>query len=345
MRARQTASADVYIAFPRSAMYGVGSSVLGGLAMDALINVVLPVFGIILTGYLAGRFEALGPDSAAALNRFVFYFALPTALFVITARAPIDKIFNWPFISAFIGGALLTLLIAVIVGRFWFHHRDVATLSMVGLTAGWGNVGYMGLPLLLTAYGPDGALPTIVSILSVIIFFVGSSIAVLEGTRASSASPLHVASHLVRMLLRNPLVISPLLGILFSMTAFPLPKAVSNYLDLMAAAVAPAALFAMGLSLVGHRLIGNVGEVIWLAVLKTVVNPVLTFVLVTYVFTMEPLWSQAAVILSAMPTAANAYVIAQQYNVYFKTVSPAVVISTGMSVLTIFLSLIWFGVR
>ena len=52
-----------------------------------------------------------------------------------------------------------------------------------------------------------------------------------------------------------------------------------------------------------------------------------------------------AVILSAMPTAANTYVIAQQYNVYFKTVSPAVVISTGMSVVTIFLLLMWFGVR
>ena len=99
--------------------------------MDALINVVLPVFGIILTGYLAGRFEALGP-TRRAINRFAFYFALPTALFVITSREPIDKIFNWPFM----GGALLTLLIASIVGRFWFHHRDVATLSMVGLTAG-----------------------------------------------------------------------------------------------------------------------------------------------------------------------------------------------------------------
>lgn len=55
-------------------MYGAGSSVLGGLAMDALINVVLPVFGIILTGYLAGRFEALGPDSAAALNRTAEWF-------------------------------------------------------------------------------------------------------------------------------------------------------------------------------------------------------------------------------------------------------------------------------
>jgi malonate transporter and related proteins len=48
--------------------------------MDALINIVLPVFGIILTGYLAGRFEALRPESAAARNRFVFYFALPCAL-------------------------------------------------------------------------------------------------------------------------------------------------------------------------------------------------------------------------------------------------------------------------
>ena len=72
--------------------------------MNALINIVLPVFGIILTGYLAGRFEALGPESAAALNRFVFYFAVPANLFVFTARAPIDKIFNWPFIGAFIGG-------------------------------------------------------------------------------------------------------------------------------------------------------------------------------------------------------------------------------------------------
>ena len=197
---------------------------------------------------------------------------------------------------------------------------------MVGLTAGWGNVGYMGLPLLLTAYGPDGALPTIVSLLSVIIFFVGSP------------SPFWRA-HAFR-------VIAPSCGLAFGRYAIARPvgdlaTARHPFFDdripssqsgqqlsrFDGAAVAPAALFAMGLSLVGHKLIGNVGEVIWLAALKTVVNPILTFALVTYVFTMEPLWTQAAVILSAMPTATNTYVIAQQYNVYFKTVSPAVVIS------------------
>jgi predicted permease len=197
--------------------------------MDALINVVLPVFGIILTGYLAGRFGVLGPDSAAALNRFVFYFALPPALFVFMARAPIDKIFNWPFIGAFVSGALLTILIALIVGRFWFHHHDVATLSVVGLTAGWGNTVYVGLPLLLTAYGPDGVLPTIIAALSQIILFLSSAIAVLEGTRTSGSSAFRVASQLVGTLMRNPLVVSPLLGILFSLSALPLPKAVRAF--------------------------------------------------------------------------------------------------------------------
>ena len=88
--------------------------------MEALINVVVPVFAVVLTGYLAGRLEVLGPDSAAALNRFVFYFALPPALFIFMARAPVEKIFNWPFIGAFVGGSLLTLLIGMVVGRFCF---------------------------------------------------------------------------------------------------------------------------------------------------------------------------------------------------------------------------------
>jgi malonate transporter and related proteins len=311
--------------------------------MDALINVVIPVFGLILTGYLAGRFEVLGPQSAAALTRFVYYFAFPAALFVFSARAPIVKTFNWPFIGAFVAGSGLTLLLALSVGRFWFRH-DMATLSIVGFTAVFGNVIAIGLPLLLTAYGPDGALPPIVVALVFSVLFISSAIAVLEATRASGPSPLRVALQLAGSLLRNPVVIAPVLGIFYSMTALPLPKAIGNYLDLMAAAVGPAALFAVGLSLVGRKLVGNIGEVLWLAVLKAVINPILTFLLVTYAFVMEPLWSQAAVILSAMPVGTNPYVIAQQYNVHVKTVSPTIVISTVMSVVTVFFVLVYYGV-
>jgi predicted permease len=206
--------------------------------MDALINVVVPVFGVVLTGYLAGHFGVLGPDSAAALNRFVFYFALPPALFIYMARAPVEKVFNWPFIGAFVGGELGTLLIAVFVGWFWLR-QDVATRAVAGLTALQANTVYMGLPVLLTAYGPDGALPPIVATLWLTLVFITGVIAVLEATRTSEESTFRMAAQLVGRVLRNPLVISPLLGILFSAAALPLPKAASNYLDLMAATVGP----------------------------------------------------------------------------------------------------------
>jgi predicted permease len=144
--------------------------------------------------------------------------------------------------------------------------------------------------------------------------------------------------------LRNPLVVSPLLGILVSATALPVPKAAINYLDLLAATVGPAALFSLGLSLVDRKLSGNAGEVIWLTTLKVIVNPILTLALVTYVIVIDPFWSKAAIVLSAMPSGVNTYVIAQQYNRHFETVSSAVVVSTGVSVVTISLLLIWLGV-
>jgi malonate transporter len=311
--------------------------------MNALITIVLPVFGIILTGYLAGRLELLGRDSAAALNRFVFFFALPPALFIVMARAPIEKIFNWPFIGAFVGGSLLTLLIALVAGRFWFR-QDVATLSVAGFAAAFGNVFLMGLPLLLTAYGPDGAQPSIVAALSITILFICGAIAVLESVRATEPTTLRVAGQLATTIFRNPVVIAPLLGILFAIMALPLPKAASNYFDLMAAAVAPAALFSLGLSLIDRKLTGNATEVIWLTALKVIVNPILTFALVSYIFVLDPLWAQAAIILSAMPIGANPYIIAQQYNVHVETVSSAIVVSTGVSVITVSLLLIWLGV-
>src|SRR5262249_41635217 len=157
----------------------------------------------------------------------------------------------------------------------------------------------IGLPLLLTVYGPDGALPSIVAALIYTFLFLTTIIAVLEAARAKEPSRLRMVTQLAVTLVRNPVVLAPLLGIAYSLTLWPLPKAVSNYLDLMASAVGSTALFAVGLSLVGRKLVTNAVEVVWLCVLKTVVNPLLTFVLVTYVFAMDAFWSQAAVILSA----------------------------------------------
>ena len=49
--------------------------------MEPLLNIVLPVFAIVGAGYLAGARGLLGDDSSVALNRFVYWVALPALLF------------------------------------------------------------------------------------------------------------------------------------------------------------------------------------------------------------------------------------------------------------------------
>ena len=57
--------------------------------MAAIVDVVLPVFAIMLAGYLAGRFRLLGDASSEALNGFVYYGAIPALFFVSMAQAPL----------------------------------------------------------------------------------------------------------------------------------------------------------------------------------------------------------------------------------------------------------------
>ena len=311
--------------------------------METLVGVAFPIFAIILTGYLAGQLGILGAQSAAALNRFVYFFALPPVLFVFTARAPIADILNWPFIAAFLGGTALTLIVALVAGRFLFGH-DMSRLAMHGLTAVFANTAYMGIPLFLTAFGPEGALPAIVGTLVANTLLIGGTIAALETVRAKGTTSLVIMGEVAKTLVRNPLLVAPILGIFASVLALPIPKPIGNYLDLLAAAAGPTALFALGLSLVGRKLTAGVGEVSWLVILKLFLQPALTFILVRFVFDVEPIWAEAAIILAALPTGALAFVLAQQYDIYVERASSAIVVSTVISVATVSGLLIWLGI-
>ena len=311
--------------------------------METLVQVAFPVFALVLTGYLAGQFGILGAQSAAALNRFVYYFALPPVLFVFTARAPIAEILNWPFIAAFLGGTALTLIVALAGGRFLFGH-DTPRLAMHGLTAVFANTAYMGIPLFLTAFGPNGALPAIVGTLVANTVLIGGAIAAMETVRAKGPSLFDILREVTGTLVRNPLLVAPLLGISASLLTLPIPKPIGNYLDLLAAAAGPAALFALGLSLVGRRLTAGIREVSWLVMLKLGLQPVLTFILVRWVFNVEPIWAEAAIILAALPAGALVFVLAQQYETYVERASAAIVVSTVFSVATVSGLLIWLEI-
>ncbi|MCG8359154.1 MAG: AEC family transporter, partial [Kiloniellales bacterium] len=128
--------------------------------MTAILDVVIPVFAIMLAGYLCGRFGLLGEASSEALNRFVYYVAMPALFVVSMSRVSLAEAFNGPFLLAFGGGMAITGGIAI-AGAAWLFPNRLGALGLHGLTATFANTGYLGIPLLLTAFGEPGTLPAI----------------------------------------------------------------------------------------------------------------------------------------------------------------------------------------
>jgi predicted permease len=312
--------------------------------MHALVDIVFPVFGIILAGYLAGRVRILGAASSEALNRFVYYFALPPLLFLSTARAPVDQVLNLPFIAASLLGAAATLLVALPGSRVFFGLRDPAALALHGLAAVFANTGYMGIPLFIAAFGPGHALPAVVVNMFVTLLALGGAILVFDLAARTRRRRGSVLGDLARTLGANPILLAPFLGLLFGALGLALPSPLAHLLELLGAAAAPAALFAIGLSLVGRSLSGQLAEVGWIALLKLGVQPLFTWLLVRYVFALDPFWAKAAVLLAALPTGALVFVISQQFNVKVATGSAAIIVTTIGSVATLSLLLVWLGI-
>jgi malonate transporter len=147
--------------------------------MLPVINVVLPVFAIILSGYLAGRFKVLGKESGDVLQRFVFFVAMPVLLFYAMARVEVADVLNWPYLSAYLGGQAITFVLAIIVAKFLFKRR-LAESALGGMAGIYGNTGYMGIPLIMAAFGPDWAVPAIIATVVNAAVVIGVVAAIIE---------------------------------------------------------------------------------------------------------------------------------------------------------------------
>lgn len=302
--------------------------------MSVVLNVALPVFAIILAGVLSGKAKLLGPASSEALNKFVYWMALPPVLFLGTARRSLPEIFNGPFIGAFLGAMLAVYALGALIG--WLVHRERSQiLCMQGLTAAFSNTGYMGIPLFLAAFGPDHLAPTILATVIMSAIMVGIAVIWLEFANSHGHGLGKALGDVGRALAKNPLIVSTAIGIGWSalLPGVAVPRPIATFCELMGAAAGPCALFAIGLFLAGRSLKADLVEVGWISALKLLVQPALTWGLTVTLFPMDPFWTGSAIILAALPTGALTFVVAQQYQIYVERTSSAILVSTVVSVL------------
>ena len=131
--------------------------------MQAILTIAFPVFALIATGFWAGRRGVLGPAGTAVLSGFTTWFALPAMLFAALARVDIATILNLPFVAIYGGSMVITFAAGMLAARL-VSRAGPAHMSVHGLSAAFGNVGYMGIPLCVSAFGPAGVLPATLAV-------------------------------------------------------------------------------------------------------------------------------------------------------------------------------------
>src|SRR5579875_2688333 len=113
--------------------------------MLATLEILLPVFGLILAGFVCRRRGVLGPASASELNRFVVWLALPALLFDTMAHATWQQLYQPAFVVTFsiacAGVFVLILAVRLASGR------HLADASVDAIAASYPNTGYIGFPL------------------------------------------------------------------------------------------------------------------------------------------------------------------------------------------------------
>lgn len=310
--------------------------------MLSILSLVIPVFALIGSGYLARRTGVIGPQAVSELNRVVVYLALPALLFDVMAHAEPADLAQWGFILAFglACGAVFygTLAVSLLAGR------SLGVASLDGLTGSYANTAYMGFPVLLMLFGDDSLVPvTIASILTVCVLFA-SAIVLIEVGRHHEIRPLRLALKVANALVRNPLLIAPVAGVLYGLTGLGFPAAADGFLKLLGGAASPLALIVIGLFLAEPRNVSRteVGASALLAAVKLVVHPALTWGLAV-MLNVPPRLAAMAVLLAAMPTGTGPFMLAEFYKLPAVITSAVILISTLGALATLPLFMLFLG--
>lgn len=296
------------------------------------------VWVIILVGYITGRTGVLGPHAQTVLSRTAFFVASPALLFDTLSAADVQSVLGpqlWvATLSALLAGGMYLLMARLVLTR-----RTGSETVIGALGASMVNSANLGIPIAAYVLG-DAALAAPVLIFQLAIYTplyvaamdtLTAREAQQAGTGAPSGSGGTAPTPRVRprsrwvgfwrqvgTVVRNPMIIGSVAGLVFSATGWALPGPVAESIHLIGGASIPAMLLAFGMSLVGSRPLEKAGgrrrDVAVASLIKLAVHPVLAWLLAAVVFGLEGRDLLIAVVLASLPTAQNVFVAASRYE-------------------------------
>ncbi len=302
--------------------------------MWLVLTITLPLFFVILAGFLTARQGLIDAAGIKGITGFVFYFALPLMLFYLMATSPLAERFDPRFFLGYLGLALAFHGLAMALTRWGFGCR-LNEQAIGGFACCFGNNVFIGLPIALSLFGPEAALPMALLIVIEGGFVMPYTVALLEISRAPAGRQWRAVVPAGVAVLRNPIVMAAFLGAGAALVGLPLPNLFVGLVELVRGAAVPCALFALGASLAGFPLSEKVAETAALVTVKLLIFPVVVFAVTGLIPDLDPDWRKMAVLAAAMPIGANVYLLANRYESYVARASTATLTSTAVSVVTV----------
>src|SRR5690606_9657281 len=250
------------------------------------------------------------------------------------SSAPVLEAFDPKFVAVYGAGGVLVYGIVLISSRLLFSGLNWGERAVQGMGAAFGNVGYMGLPILVALFGDAAVLPAVLVIVFDHIVLIPLTTAIIEGSGGGNASWLAIFRRVAWGMARNPLIISTFAGLLWGLTGLSLPVPVEALLKLLSDSAAPCALFGLGLTLVGRPLSEGIEQVSLTTIGKLALHPLLVWMF-AHLLKLDPFLTAVAVIQASMPTAANVYILATQQNVFVERTSSTILVTTLIATVTV----------
>lgn len=298
--------------------------------LDILLK-TLPFFALIGLGYVAGRTRFFTEEATAYLTKFVFYFALSAMIFRFAANLSLSQILDWQFVIAYLCASLSVYVLATLVAMF--RKLSIAEAAVEAQVAVIGNVGFLGIPMLVLLLG-EAAIGPVMLVLAVDLIFFGSLIVILITGSRDGRIHAGILRTVGLGLIRNPMIVSIILGLMWSASEMPIPAPMNEFLAILGGAATPGALFAIGASL-ASKSAERMSVAIWLTTCKLALHPAAVAIAALLVFQIDPYAAGVMIAAAALPVAGNVFMLAQHYGVAPARVSAAILISTAISVLTV----------
>ena len=299
--------------------------------MLAIFLKTVPFFAILGLGYFAAYRRFFSEEATAHLTKFVFYFALSAMIFRFTATLSLPDVFHGPSVLAYLSGTLAVYLLAT--GVALFRGIGMEETVIEAQTAAIGNVGFLGIPMLVLLMGPAAIGPVMIVLATDLIVF-GSLLVILVSAKRDGRVSVAVLGSVAVGLMKNPMVMAITAGLIWAGLEIPVPAPLDEFLILLGAAATPGALFAIGASL-ASKSAERKSIAIWLSTVKLALHPLAVAFASLVLFDVPSFTASVMIAAAAMPTAGNVYILAQHYGIAPVRVSSTILISTLISIVSL----------